>query len=178
MSWVRPVIHKSTLRKRRNLQVTPPDKSVAIIALVLIKSCFILSFLHFHNIFVLKFFCVCKCLGAQFRSEVRHLRRLRQLHVRRLPRHPGLLGVGRANLRLVERRLRQNRRLLLAPQRHGQRCVGFFHIPLLSCHFLISSFPCILFPSLRYECVCFTKDCAERSPLFSNAAGCVCPFIL
>jgi len=162
MSWVRPVIHKSTLRKRRNLQVTPPDKSVAIIALVLIKSCFILSFVHFHKIIVLKFFCVCKCLGAQFRSEIRHLRGLRQLHVRRLPGHPGLLGVRRANLRLVERRLRQNRRLLLAPQRHGQRCVcvvhitlNFFVLPLshffLSMHIIpiFEIWVCVLYKGLR-----------------------------
>lgn len=64
--------------------------------------------------------------GALERTEIRNLRGLRQLHVRRISGNFGISGVGRVHVCRMGRRFRQVRRLLLAAQRHGPRYICVF----------------------------------------------------
>lgn len=54
-------------------------------------------------------------VGALQGAQVRYLRRLRQLHVRRIPGSARLSRDRRLHVRGVGRRLREARRLLLTP---------------------------------------------------------------
>lgn len=60
-------------------------------------------------------------LGTFQRTEIRHLRGLRELHLRWLPRRARLPPGRRGDLRRLGRRLRQAGRLLRPPEGHGPR---------------------------------------------------------